>query len=334
MADTLTRQRPASPAGVERALSALWSEVGREGALTRALMANLVVVSTIRPDQPIDEAADRALVDEVSMKHPSRVIRLLHVPNEHLACGPDKCVAHVLTWGPAGARYGVEQIVVRAPCASASLPSIVRGLVLGSLPTIVWWADDLSRSSPLHEVMAMGRQLLFDSRQWRSARDGARVAMSVLNRTPHLDLCDVNWRRLLRLRQVLVAAVSNAASAPPKRWRLRHRQGESVLAYLAGAWLTARGLASFAELDIKPRDDNGGDDVLTVSSEGGGIAARMNDSSVEAAYRPTGAPLVLAARRETPSDAIAAELKDLGRDVCLHDSLQVLAHLTAPGFSG
>jgi glucose-6-phosphate dehydrogenase assembly protein OpcA len=228
----------------------------------------------------------------------------------------------------------VEQIVVRAPCASASLPSIVRGLVLGSLPTIVWWADDLSRSSPLHEVMAMGRQLLFDSRQWRSARDGARVAMSVLNRTPHLDLCDVNWRRLLRLRQVLVAAVSNAASAPPKRWRLRHRQGESVLAYLAGAWLTARGLASFAELDIKPRDDNGGDDVLTVSSEGGGIAARMNDSSVEAAYRPTGAPLVLAARRETPSDAIAAELKDLGRDVCLHDSLQVLAHLTAPGFSG
>jgi glucose-6-phosphate dehydrogenase assembly protein OpcA len=334
MADPVTRQRRTSPALVDRELSALWSEVAREGAVTRAVMANLVVVSMIQPGQTLDdEPGVRTVVDEVCLKHPSRVIRLLHVPSEHHACGPDECTVHVLTWGPPASRFGVEQIAVRAQCASASLPSIVRGLSLGSLPTIVWWTGDLSRSTPLHEMMAIGRQLLFDSRQWHSAHVGARVAMSVVKRAPHLDLCDVNWRRLVPMRQAIVAAVSNVESAPRGTWRLGYRAGESVLAWLIAGWLTARGLAAIDDVSVQPleRDDA---DILTVSSGQSPIAARMNDAIVEAAYRTSGAPLVVAARRETPSDAVAAELKDLHRDQCLHDVLQALAHFTAPGLSG
>jgi len=333
MADVVTAWRRSAPAHIDRDLSALWRETGRDGAVTRAVMANLVIVSSLSPEQTIEsEIADRPVIDEVSLKHPSRVIQLLHVPSEHHVGGPDESLVRVLTWGPANARYGVEQIAVRARCTSASLPSIVRGLSLGSLPTIVWWTDDLSRSTPLHDIMTMGRQLVFDSRRWQSAHAGARVALTVARRAPHLDLRDVNWRRLVPVRQALVA-LSKAGHTSPRTWRLEHRAGESVLAWLAAGWLVARDAAVFGDVTIRPfgRDSS---DILTMTGEDDAVVVRMDDSCVEAAHRGSGVPLVLAVRREEASDAVASELKDLRRDVCLHDVLGVLAHFTAPGFAG
>src|SRR2546423_374179 len=77
-----------------------------------------------------------------------------------------RLAAHVgvLAFGPPDARYGVERIVIRSACSDAALPSIVRRLMLGDVPTSVWWTDDLSGTRPLGPLVTMGRQLLYDSR--------------------------------------------------------------------------------------------------------------------------------------------------------------------------
>src|SRR5205814_7078951 len=131
----------------------------------------------------------------------------------------------VLTFGPPQSRYGVEHIAVRSACATASLPSIVRRMTLGSVPTSVWWTDDLSEVTPLEPLVVMGRQLLYDSRRWRDVRRGVRRLAALLGGSHSLDLADLNWRRLAPMRQGILhaAAASGGDITPPRSVHIRHR---------------------------------------------------------------------------------------------------------------
>ena len=60
----------------------------------------------------------------------------------------------------------------------------MRRLVLGDLPTSVWWTEDLSQTPPLTELATMGRQFVYDSRQWRDVRAGIATVAGLLEH-PH-----------------------------------------------------------------------------------------------------------------------------------------------------
>ena len=161
--------RPSAPDRIDADLTALWREIARDGPVSRAVMSNLVVYCRCPADRDIDLASPPAgiPVEGVASHHPARVILLHHDPDAPDAQRPLAAHVGVLIFGPPGARYGVEQIVIRSACSEAALPSIVRRLMLGDVPTTVWWTEDFSGTRPLTSLVTMGRQLVYDSRRWR-----------------------------------------------------------------------------------------------------------------------------------------------------------------------
>jgi len=147
-------QRTSTPETVEADLVALWRELADRGPFARAVMSNLIVFRARPRDR--SEPVDDALLDAVIANHPSRTIVLEHdrsgEPGGVVGADVSVCI-----FDRAATPYGVEKIVVRSSCTEASLPSIVRRLARGDLPTSLWWTEDVSRIGPFAPLVAMSR---------------------------------------------------------------------------------------------------------------------------------------------------------------------------------
>jgi glucose-6-phosphate dehydrogenase assembly protein OpcA len=329
--------RDSSPETIEADLAALWIDLARQGPVVRALMANLVIFRERPAGERIDLSApiDDVPVDEVSRLHPSRVILLHHERGTPEARSPVAAAIGAFTFGPPRARYGVEQIALRSSCAEASLPSIVRRLTLGDLPTSLWWTDDLSRTAPVAALVAMARQLVYDSRRWHDVREGVLALAPLLAGERQTDLVDLNWRRLTPLRQAILHAVGSARPAGDMKLaggRIRHRPGDDALAWLFAGWLSSR-LESTLDLraPLLVNEGPSGDDILTVSFSDASITATMNEHRVIVGSQDDVAAFVMAAPRETEAEAVASELRSLTPDVCLRDALLALSRRFSSG---
>ena len=331
MTDRLSRV--SSPAGIDDDLAVLWRDAGRDGAVARAVMANLVVYRECPAEEQVDLAAPmtHVPVDDVARRHPSRVILLHHGGHEDLRA-PVGATIGILLFGPPSARVGVEQIAVRSACAEASLPSIVRRLSLGDVPTSIWWTEDLSRSTPLEALVTMGRQLVYDSRHWTDVRRGVLALGPVVGHPHAPDLADLNWRRVTPMRQALTQAL-----APPVgpidvstvRLRVRHRPGDAALAWLLTGWFCSRlDWPPDADMPATVEEYSDGSDVLSVSiavNDAPYVTAAMDDHRVLVTYQGRTAPFSIAAPLEDEADAVAAELRNLTYDTALRDALVALA---------
>lgn len=320
--------RDAAPETVEHELAALWREIARRGTVARAVMSNLVVFryherrGQCREGSPVGGAgAFSDLVDAVVARHPSRAILIEHDRGQHDTGAPLGAGVGVSIFGPPAARYGVESIVVRSACAEASLPSIVRRFMRGGLPTSIWWTEDLSIAPPLPSLVAMARQLVYDSRAWRDVPDGVRAVTS-LNARANTDLADLNWRRLKPVRELLVHAAASCGGTvvAAGRVQIQHGRDNAALAWLLAGWLAARlewSGEAWPEIALSDGDEKlaltvrDGDFVLTIA---------LNDRRVrlEATGRP---PIVVAGASEDAAEAVAAELRTLPNEIELHDAL-------------
>jgi glucose-6-phosphate dehydrogenase assembly protein OpcA len=319
--------RATTPEEIEADLASVWRELaGRAKPVARAVMSNLIVVrdQTVVPSKT-GTRSDRYTLDEVSAYHPSRVIVITHDEDREGHGAPLAARVGVLTFGPPEARYGVEQIAVQSACAEAGLPSIVRRLVRGDLPTSLWWRADLSRVPLVDAIVAMGRQVVYDSRAWQDVRAGV-LAMAPLLFDRRVDIADLNWRRLAPVRQATVHAGEWLTVDDVRRADVRivHRPGDEAIAWLFHGWLSARlewkgPVARIEEGDI-------GDEVMrvTIASGAGEVTIALTGHAVHLRHgdRP---PLSMGVRREGEADAVASELRSLARDVCLHDTLSALA---------
>jgi len=211
--------------------------------------------------------------------------------------------------------------------------------VRGDLPTSVWWADDPSHVSPVNAIIAMGRQLIYDSCKWRDVRRGvlalapfvssgdfarATPGLRQTPRIPGVDLADVNWRRLMPMRQALVFAARTGGATDwlPADVRIVHRPGDGALAWLLAGWLASR-----LRWETWPPivEERHGEVVLSVSIGAGttAISATMDRGRV-VVTEPTTPPSVVQVPHEGEADAVAAELHSLTVDICLHDALSAL----------
>jgi len=325
--------RTSSPGKIEADLSALWAETARDAPVARALMSNLVVYFNQQARDETDFAAafGEVAIDEVARRHPSRVLVLQHDSNLSGLKTPIGAAIGILVFGPPNAQVGVEEIAINCTCADESLASIVRALTLGDVPTSIWWASDLSRETPLAPLLAMGRQFLYDSRQWSDLQRGIRAMAGVLEQPRVPDLADLNWRRLKPMRQALTHALGPALRPADIRlaWvRIKHRPGDATLAWLLCGWLCARlGWCEGGELPVSVEEAARADELLWLeggSGAGPDLTATMNAHRVLVEYSRAGVPFSVAVPHETDADAIAAELRGLAKDVCLHDSVRVL----------
>jgi glucose-6-phosphate dehydrogenase assembly protein OpcA len=329
MESTLTSQitRSTTPASIESDLAALWREVGRQGSVARAVTSNLVVFRQAHSAVSHDDMADEWL-DAVVARHPCRLIVLDYERENRARSAPFAVTIRIVTFGTEASRYGIEQIAVRTACADACLPSIVNGLVRGDVPTSLWWMDDFSQAVPLESVVRIGRQFVYDSRDWRDVRRGMGAARSLLASGARLDLADLNWRRLTAVRQGLLHACTPAGLEALGRGRVRvvHRPGESALAWLTVGWLTSR-LQRTRDIVPAVAEGGDGDTVLTIHIDDGPatLSAVLDDHHVVVTSPQRGCPIASAVPRENRSQAVAAELLNLRHDICLHEAIRAAA---------
>jgi glucose-6-phosphate dehydrogenase assembly protein OpcA len=318
--------RRSAPDTIESDLSALWRDLARQAPMARAVMSNLLVFRerTAGRTQPPESIGEGLPLDEVVARHPSRVVLIEH-ERDRATCAPLAAGVGVVAFGPPHARYGVEHIAVQSACADASLPSILRRLVRGDLPTSVWWAEDLSQVAPVEAIVAMGRQFVFDSRQWRHVDRGV-LALAPLVGRRGLDLADLNWRRLSPLRQALLHGVRSMRSDDLRHATIRlvYHPGEGALAWLLVGWLSAR--LEWPSLGTPTLEEaRHGDDVLAIliTGEADDVTATLSPHHVVVRHR-SGPPFSIAVPHESEADAVAAELRTLPRDVCLNDTFSAL----------
>jgi len=320
---------------IEPTLATIWRDVASRAPVARAVMSNLVIVRGCDAAEPVDVfATARAdAIDAIVARHPSRVIVIAHEGGCPLTREPIAARVGVVVYGPPQARYAVEHVSVRSSCDEASLPSIVRRLARGDLPTSVWCLDDLSRYPPLRAIVAEARQLIYDSRRWSdvtAAMRGIGEAAQGLD----LDLADLNWRRLAPMRSALRHVGRELPLDALRRGdvHVTYARGEAALASLFTGWLRAR--LGWTR-DVRPRVEEGAAGAVVLALRIGEsptplIAMTNDDVRVTP---PTTPPYVAATARETETDAIVAELRSLATDAALRDTLRALASITSAASS-
>jgi len=326
--------RESSAETIDADLAALWRELAQgHTPIARAVMSNLVVfrdriapldadVATVMADLPIDDVVAR---------HPSRVIVIEYKAGSQPPDTPFAAGVGIATFGPASARYGVEQVVVRSSCTEASLPSIVRRLTRGDLPTSVWWTEDLSQVPPLDALVTLGRQLVYDSRDWRDVRGAMRVLEPLVSRH-RIDLADVNWRRLAPLRQAFEQGGPGGTPllVPGARVRIAHAANEAALAWLlAGACMASGRRTPEESPEVEASEVSDAVLVVTIEDASHRASVTLSASGATVTGAGAGSPLVVSMPIQSEADAVAAELRLLAQDAELHAALAAVVQLFA-----
>jgi glucose-6-phosphate dehydrogenase assembly protein OpcA len=325
VADRTSRRTTAD--AIEAELSDLWREVGRREPVARAVMSNLVVFRDC--DSPGDPhravASDDLPLEAVTARHPSRVILVARGSEGARTDRAPTATVSVVTYGPPQARFGVEVIAVHISCGDAGLPSIVRRLIRGDVPTSLWWPGDLSHATPIDPLVDIGRQLVYDSRRWTDVEAGVRALAPAFEHR-RIDCADVNWRRLTPVRHALLHAGDELTLAElhPANVRIVHRPGDAALGWLFAGWLASRVGSSTRDVPeiVEASQD---DRVLSVEVGRHGEPSTIRLTDQRLTVKQRGWPeYTTAVRQETDADAIAAELRALSPDVCLRDALLAL----------
>jgi glucose-6-phosphate dehydrogenase assembly protein OpcA len=257
------------------------------GLVQRVRMSNLVIFTT-----NLQTAADlSAAVPEIEAVHPARVLLLIADPasegNELRAAVSVRCRA-------LGRQQQAcsEQVTLYTPTGLADhLPFAVRSLVIGDLPTNLWWATPTPppMAGPLLvELSEHAQQIMYDSLDWPDPVRGVSTTASWIEQTERTDPCewrvvsDLNWRRLKYWRRLVAQALEpfgDAAGEVITEVLLEHGPAASVQAWMLASWLARR-------LGWRP--------LSGVMSPGVEMAWRFGAGKVEAAVRvrrlPEGPP--------------------------------------------
>jgi glucose-6-phosphate dehydrogenase assembly protein OpcA len=320
--------RDVEPEEIEPVLADVWRSLGGDTPIARAVMSNLVVVRSCDQGSPIETlpSTPDTILDAVVAQHPSRVIVIWHEYGCSLARAPVAARVGVTTYGPPQARYAVEQINVRSSCDVASLPSIVRRLIRGDLPTSIWCPGDLSLQQPLQAIAAEARQLIYDSARWSDVHAGFRAVAQAIGDRP-IDIADLAWRRLTPVRQALRHAGDELSrdDLHAARIGIVHAPQDAALAWLLHGWLAARfGWPKKIEPRIAAAKDPAAPLVLTIGEAPRVSTVELNADRV--VVRQHGwPPYTVSVPHETVDVAVAAELRSLISDQALRETLQRLA---------
>lgn len=222
----------------------------REEPVQRCHMANLVVFTFSKTQA--DEI--NAELSELLKYHPARVLLLVGDPR-----GPDEEIKAFITLRPIAfcrteTTYG-EQITLEAGGAFVDrLPFAVRSLLIGDLPTNLWWAAPQAPALAgplLFELAEDAQQIMYDSLGWPDPTRGmaatGRWRAQVEKAGPGKQwrvVSDLNWRRLKYWRRLLVQTLA-PASAPgvadsASEILVEHGPHAVVQGWELASWLTLR----------------------------------------------------------------------------------------------
>ena len=207
---TSTGQKAVPVAAVEPELTRLWQEHTADGLMSRACMSNLVIFCASHQE------AERlpAEIGEVVSRHPSRVLLVINDGNDseveawisalcHLSGGRQRICSEHVTLSASGA-------------ASRHLVPAVRSLLIGDLPTALWWTSrqpPLSSASLFSDLASMVDQVIYDSSDWANSVSGViETADWVRGGKEKRFVFDLAWRRLTPIRRLISQTLDPTAS--------------------------------------------------------------------------------------------------------------------------
>jgi glucose-6-phosphate dehydrogenase assembly protein OpcA len=221
-----------------------------EAPIQRACMSNLVIYC---------DTAD--LVEKMSAEvpavvalHPARVLLLHADPGG--AAGP--VTASVRVRGRVvdpGRWVCSEQVTLDAPGRAVErLPFAVRSLLIGDLPTHLWWASlqpPPLAGALLYELAEHAQQVIYDSYGWVEPARGVAATASWLDKVergsgqgPWRVASDLNWRRLRYWRRLLAQALDPASApgalASVTEMLVEHGPHAVIQAWELVSWLASR----------------------------------------------------------------------------------------------
>ena len=193
-----------------------------------------------------------SVVPAIIANHPARVLLLLVDP----AGSGEDVTASVLVRRFDGKRQLVtEQVTLRASGGSvARLPFAVRGLLIGDLPTNLWWAcaTPPPLAGPILDDLAEhAEQVVYDSLGWDDPNRGVANGSTWLGKFerdpsqgPWRVASDVNWRRLKSWRRLLSQALDPSSSpgllAGVDEVVIEHGPHAVTQAWEVASWLASR----------------------------------------------------------------------------------------------
>ncbi len=217
----------------------------------RARMANLVIYCN-SPEQAFQI---NTRIPEIEAVHPARTILVIG------ESGREECeVTARVTVRPLNVVGGrahalSEQVTLHAAGPAVErLPFAVRALLIGDLPTNLWWAapQPPPLAGPLlQDLSENAQQIMYDSIGWEQPVRGVAATASWLERTERSAgvgrwrvASDLNWRRLKYWRRLLTQSL-DPVSAPGAAETvseviMEHGPHAVVQAWELGAWVSWR----------------------------------------------------------------------------------------------
>lgn len=362
--------RPVDVRRIERELTEMWSEppAGASGdvPVTRACMSNLIVFA---PDRTDAENLGEELLPIVE-RHPSRILMLVgetHASDAEL----EAYVSALCHLGERGRQVCSEHVVIGArDAARRRLPSAVRPLVLGDLPTALWWVHDKPpglAGELFRELAEMATQVVFDSLGWpEPARGLVATARWASGADAGAGISDLAWARLAPWRsligQALDPAVAPGALASLHEVEIEHAPDATSQAWLLAAWLASRlgWRLETAQLAVPTRAEwrftgraapvrvaasaspgavpAGVEDALHVRLRWGAserpeqiTVVRSADDRLEIVGEGAGSRGAMIVPRRSRAALVARELPDLGRDPIYRQSLDAARRMLEKG---
>lgn len=226
-------------------------EPGDKVPVRRARMSNLVIFC----DNPERVAAIQQIIPRIVEVHPARVILAVHEPSDQETA----VTASVHAWRSPDADkdpFCAEQITLRSRGRGGEhLVFAVRGLVIGDLPTNLWWTSLVppALAGPaFNEAAEDVQQVIYDSNGWLEPARGVAATGQWIGAAERAHeagdgwrvVSDVNWRRLKFWRRLLAQALDpNAlpgALESITEVRIEHGPHAVVQAWLLVSWLASR----------------------------------------------------------------------------------------------
>ena len=238
---------------VERTLARQMKALQGPGSapVQRARMANLVIFCN---------ALEQAIfinvqIPEVEAVHPARAILVVGEPAREECDVTARVTVRPLHVAGGRAHALAEQVTLHAAGAAVErLPFAVRALLIGDLPTNLWWAapQPPPLAGPLlYDLSENAQQIMYDSLGWENPVRGMAATASWLDRIERevrggrwRVASDLNWRRLKYWRRLLNQAL-DPASAPGAAESVsevvvEHGPHAVIQAWELCAWLSRR----------------------------------------------------------------------------------------------
>jgi glucose-6-phosphate dehydrogenase assembly protein OpcA len=182
-----------------------------EAPLLLARLSNLVIFC----DQSAQAEVVAQAVPEIVAIHPARVLLLIGEPGAELPL-----TASVRIWSHtrSGQQLYAEQVTLRAGGQNIEqLPFAVWELLIGDLPTNLWWASTVPPPLAghfLYDLTEYTQQIIYDSIGWLEPARGVMATCAWLEKLEHTATegpwrvaADLNWRRLKFWRRTLAQAL-------------------------------------------------------------------------------------------------------------------------------